>query len=135
MSPAEALAVAAAAHAGFQVTVTVLVYPQLARTAPEAWPETHARHSRLIVPLVALTYAGLVAAGGWSLVSGPGALEVAAVVAAAGCVAVTGTLAAPVHGSLDQPYPALLRRLLRVDRLRAVLALAALAFAGAALTG
>ena len=126
---------AAAAHAGFQLTVTVLVYPQLARVAPEAWEQTHARHSRLILPLVALTYAGLLAAGVWSLVSGPGVLEVAAVVAAAGCVVVTGTLAAPVHGRLDHPDPALLRRLLRVDRARAALAVAALVLAGAALAG
>ena len=138
MSPTEALAVAAAAHAGFQVTVTALVYPQLAwaaLVAPEAWPQTHARHSRLILPLVALTYAGLVATAVWSLTSDPGALEVAAIVAAAGCVAVTGTLAAPVHGRLDRPDPALLRRLLRVDRVRAVLAVATLVLAGAALTG
>ena len=135
MSPVEALAVATAAHAGFQVTVTALVYPQLARVGPEAWPDTHARHSRLIVPLVALTYAALAATGVWSLVSGPGSLEVAAIVAAAACVAVTATLAAPVHGRLDTPDPVLLRRLLRVDRVRAVLAVAALVLAGAALTG
>ena len=48
-------------------------------------------------------------------------------------MAVTATLAAPVHGRLDTPDPVLLRRLLRVDRVRAVLAVAALVLAGAAL--
>ena len=124
-----AFALATALHAGFQLTVTVLVYPVLARVPAGSWAEAHARHSRLVVPLVALTYGGLVAAGAWLLTSSPSALEVAAVLAAAGCVLVTAVAAAPTHGRLTGPDPALLRRLLRADRLRCLFAVGSFALA------
>lgn len=127
-----AFALAAALHAGFQLTVTVLAYPALARVPAASWTEAHARHSRSIVPLVAMSYAGLVAAGAWLLTSSPGPLGVAAVLAAAGSVVVTAVAAAPTHGRLVTPDPTLLRRLLLADRVRcacavlgAVLAVAA----------
>ncbi|WP_341925600.1 hypothetical protein [Nocardioides psychrotolerans] len=128
-----AFALAAALHAGFQLTVTVLVYPVLARVPASSWSDAHARHSRLIVPLVGLTYAGLVAAGAWLLASSPGPLGLAAVLAAAGSVVVTAVAAAPTHGRLVTPDPALLRRLLVVDRLRGLFAVLALVLAVAAL--
>ncbi len=133
MSAVVVLALATALHAGFQLTVTGLVYPVLARVPAASWTEAHARHSRLIVPLVVVTYAGLVAAGAWALLDSPTRLVVAAVLAAAAAIVVTAVAAAPTHGRLDTPDPALLRRLLRVDRLRALCALAALALAVAAL--
>ncbi|MBC2960774.1 hypothetical protein [Nocardioides deserti] len=56
----EALLVGATAlHAGFQLTVTALVYPRLAGTAPAAWSREHSRHSRTITPLVAVVYAAV----------------------------------------------------------------------------
>jgi len=133
MSAGVAFALAAALHAGFQLTVTVLVYPVLARVPASSWTEAHARHSRLIVPLVALTYGGLVAAGAWLLVDSPSRLGIAAVLAAVGCVVVTAVAAAPTHGRLVGPDPVLLRRLLRADRLRGLLAVISVALAVAAL--
>ncbi len=128
-----AFALAAALHAGFQLTVTVLVYPVLARVPASSWSDAHARHSRLIVPLVGVTYAGLVATGAWLLASSPGPLGVAAVLAATGSLVVTAVAAAPIHGRLLTPDPALLRRLLAVDRLRGLCAVLALVLAVVAL--
>lgn len=124
-APAVALALAAVLHLGFQATVTVLVYPALARVGrehPEDWTAVHARHSRAIVPLVGVVYVGLLAAGVWSLASGPGPLDLVALAGAWGAVLVTGAVAAPTHGRLATPDPALLERLLRADRWRAALA-------------
>lgn len=127
-----ALLAAAALHAGFQLTVTVLVYPTLARNGPATWSRAHARHSRAIVPLVVVTYGTLVASAAWALASDPTTPVVLTAVAAAACMGVTATLAAPTHGRLTRPDPALLRTLLRVDRVRAVLATLALIAALAA---
>lgn len=135
MTALQALVVATALHAGFQLTVTVLVYPQLARVGPAEWTEVHTRHGRLITPLVAPLYAALLASGAWVLAAGPGGLAVAALGCAAACLGVTAVGAAPLHGRLDRPDPLLLRRLLALDRLRALLAVAAAALAGAALVG
>lgn len=96
-----AFLVATAAHAGFQLTVTALVYPALVRVGPEGWQQAHTRHSRAILPLVVLVY---------------------------GALLVTATASAPTHRRLVTPEPHLLRRLLVVDRVRA--GLACLAFAG-----
>jgi hypothetical protein len=127
-----AFVVATAAHAGFQLTVTVLVYPTLVRVAPEQWERAHARHSRGIVPLVVVVYAALVAT------SLPFALHHHAPAAwlglagAWGAMLVTAAAAAPTHARLSTPEPRLLRRLLVVDRGRA--GLACLALLGAVLT-
>lgn len=122
---ATAFALAATLHAGFQVTVTVLVYPALAhlgRTRPQDWRTAHDRHSRSIVAVVGAVYVALLAAGVWLLASGPGVLDLLGLVGAWGAVAVTGAVAAPTHGRLERPDPALLHRLLVADRWRAVLA-------------
>lgn len=128
-----AFALAAALHAGFQLTVTVLVYPVLARVPASLWRDAHDRHSRLIVPLVGIAYGALVATGAWLLASSPSTLGVAAVLAAAGSVVVTAVAAAPTHGRLVTPDPALVRRLLRADRLRGLFAVLALVLAVVAL--
>lgn len=125
-SPAtSALALVAVLHAGFQVTVTVLVYPPLARLGlehPNEWRAAHERHSRSIVGLVAVVYVALLAAGVWSLACGPGVLDLLALAGAWGAVLVTGAVTAPTHAKLLDPSPDLLRRMVVSDRWRAVLA-------------
>ncbi len=66
-----AFALAAALHAGFQIAVTVLVYPVLATRGSQEWQVAHARHSRAIAPLVAVVYGALLVVGGWLVVDGP----------------------------------------------------------------
>jgi hypothetical protein len=127
-----AFLVATAAHAGFQLTVTLLVYPALVLVPADRWVEAHARHSRGIVPLVVLTYGALV------MTSVPFAIHHHSVAAwvglggAWGAMLVTAVAAAPTHARLESPEPHLLRRLLAADRVRA--ALACLAFVGAVAT-
>ncbi len=136
-------ALVALAHLGFQATVTVLVYPALARLAapgPQGsetqaseaqWSEAHRRHSRAIAPLVAVLYPALVASGAWLALTGPAGAGWVALLGAAVAIGATAAVAAPTHGRLGRegPTPALVRRLLRADRVR--LAGAALGAAGA----
>lgn len=125
-----ALLAATAAHAGFQAAVTVLVYPALARVPGDGWTAAHAAHSRAITPLVALVYGLLAVASGWSLFAGPGGWTLVSLFAVVVAVAVTAMVAAPAHGRLATGHdPALLRRLLRADRVRAVAAVLATAAA------
>ncbi|MEO7059696.1 MAG: hypothetical protein ABI083_08255 [Lapillicoccus sp.] len=116
-----ALAVAAALHLGFQATVTALVYPALARVPASEWSSAHAAHSRRIVPLVAITYAALLATGLWALLTAPvGALLIVSLGGATVSLITTAAAAAPLHGRLGAgPTLGLLTRLLWVDRLRA----------------
>jgi hypothetical protein len=81
-----------------------------------------------VTGVVAVTYAGLGLACLWALVEDPGSVWVWLTGACAALtVVVTGTLAAPIHGRLGRRHdPDLVTRLLRVDRVRAVLALGAL---------
>lgn len=126
-----ALAAATSLHAGFQLTVTLLVYPALARVAPATFAEAHDRHSRAIVPLVGVVYAAVVVTALGVVVTDPrSALGWAAAVASAGALLVTALRAAPLHGRLGRrgPEPDLVAALLRADRVRtacAVLAVAA----------
>jgi hypothetical protein len=126
-----ALLAATGLHAGFQATVTVLVYPALARVRAEDWSTAHDVHSRSITPLVAIVYGAAVVACLGSVLTDP--RSVGAWVAAAGtagAVLVTAVAAAPTHGRLGRGRtPELLGRLLAADRLRLVGAL--VAFAGA----
>ncbi|MBP2417096.1 hypothetical protein ACFFOM_14220 [Microlunatus capsulatus] len=129
-----ALLGATALHAGFQLTVSVLVYPVLAATPAETWAPVHARHSRRIVPLVGVVYLALVVAGVGALLTSPGPAGLAAVAAAALGPALTAAVAAPLHGRLGAGRdPALLRRLLAADRLRSAAAVLALLLATLAL--
>ena len=123
-----ALLAATALHAGFQATVTVLVYPALARVRPEDWPAGHDAHSRAITPLVAVVYgAALVACVGAVLSSPASAGAWVAAAGTAGAFLVTGAAAAPTHGRLGGARtPRLVARLLAVDRWRLVLAVLAL---------
>ncbi len=128
-----ALLAAAALHAGFQLTVTAVVYPALARVPGAQWRVAHDAHSRAIVPLVVLTYGALLAGGAWVLTSAPSLWTVLSLGSAGLSVLATALVAAPTHGRLaGGPTPDLLRRLLRADRVRAVGALGCLVAAGAA---
>lgn len=127
-----ALLTATAVHAGFQVTVTTLVYPALARVPADRWTAAHDAHSRAITVLVAVVYGALAVTGGWALLSGPGGWTLAAVAALA-ATAVTTALAARLHGRLGAGHDDdLIGRLLRVDRVRAATAVLALGAAALA---
>ncbi len=127
-----ALSLASVLHAGFQVAVTVLVYPALARQDDEHWAAAHDAHSRAIVPLVGVVYGLLVLAGGWALATA-GSDPWVLLATAAGGVSLLGTalVAAPTHAQLGRGRrDDLVHRLMVVDRVRAggavVCALAAL---------
>lgn len=136
MTAAVLLAVVAAWHAAFQLTVTVVVYPALlGRAAPE-FARAHEQHSRRVLVLVVPTYAGILAAVGWTVVEGP--TGPATVVAAGAQVLVLGLTAfgaAPAHTALGRegPTAATVQRLRRVDAARTSVALVGLVAALAAL--
>lgn len=129
-----ALAVASALHLGFQLTVTMVVYPALARVDDAAWSAAHARHSRAILPVVVITYGAVVLSWSWlvhALVGDGGAGLGAAApwvwLSAAGALLAlltTVLVAAPTHARLargrEQP---LVEQLLRAERVRAAGAL------------
>lgn len=139
MGPWPVLLVAAAAlHAGFQLTVTLLTYPALVEVAPERFARAHAVHSRRIVPLVGIVYSVLAVACLGALVTAPGSVAVwVAGAASAAAVLVTALRAAPLHGRLGRegPGPALLTALVRADRGRTAAALVALVAAVAHAAG
>ena len=124
---------ASAAHTGFQLTVTVLVYPVLVEVPAEHWEQRHARHSRAIVPLVVLTYGALVLASVPFVIDHHGPAAWFGLAGAWGAMLVTALVAAPTHGRLTTTDPLLLRRLVVADRARAVLAVVGLAGALVAL--
>ncbi len=121
--------VAAAAYAGFQWTVRVLVYPQLAdagRAAPAAFPAHEAGHSRRVSRLVGPLFAALVAATALLVAASPGS---PLAWACAGCTAVvlgvTAFGAVPCHRVLaDRFDEAAVAALLRCDTARVVAATA-----------
>ena len=123
-----ALVGATCLHAGFQLTVTLLVYPALARVGAAGFARAHDLHSRGIVPLVGLVYSLVVVAALGTVVTRPTSLLAwAAGAASAVALGTTAVRAAPLHGRLGQhgPEPALLRSLLRADRVRTVAAVLA----------
>ncbi|CAA9367814.1 MAG: hypothetical protein AVDCRST_MAG47-791 [uncultured Nocardioidaceae bacterium] len=126
-----ALLAAAAVHLGFQLTVTLVVYPTLA-FSPD-WDRAHSAHTRSITPVVVIVYGALVLATGWALLATW--IDPWTLLAAAGAglaLLSTALVAGPTHGRLaDGRDPALLRRLLVADRVRTVGAV--VFFVGAAL--
>ena len=118
MGTTVAFALAAALHAGFQLTVTVLVYPALASRGAAEWGAAHARHSKAITPLVAVVYLALVASGAALVAAGPDAAGWVALATTAGALAITAVLAAPLHGRLGSRDDARVARLLVVDKWR-----------------
>jgi hypothetical protein len=125
-TPETALLAATAVHAGFQLTVTTLVYPALFRASD--WDAAHTAHSRAITPVVAVLYAVLVAAAMWILVDGPtGPVHVVALAGVALSLATTALVAAPLHGRLARGRDeTLVRRLRAADLVRTLGAFTAL---------
>ena len=131
-SPTTWLLVVAALHAGFQLTVDVVVYPALSDVADDRWAAAHRAHTGRITPLVALVYPALVATVLWVALLHPGRTGTwVAVAGAAVALAATAFVAAPVHGRLATVPTAeratLLRTLARADRARTAGALVCLA--------
>ncbi len=113
------LLAAAALHLGFQLTVSLVVYPALADEPEDRWRRTHDAHSRRITPVVVVVYGLLGGACGWALLTGPDAWTVVAVAAAGVAALLTAFGAAPTHGRLGRGWSReLLVRLLRIDRAR-----------------
>ena len=129
MTVPAALAAATWLHAGFQLTVTLLVYPVLLAPSAdgEEWSRRHARHSRGIAPLVGVVYGALVVACLAVLVAGPrGAWALAAVAACVVAAGATAFVAAPAHGRLAGGREARVEsRLVIADRVRALAAVTA----------
>jgi hypothetical protein len=121
MTPATALLAAGVLHLGFQLVVTVVVYPALADVPDDQWSRAHDAHSRRISRIVAPVYGLLAAACLWVLVSGPHTVLLMVSVAGAAIAALaTAFMAAPTHGRLGSRGrdDALLRRLRQADGVR-----------------
>lgn len=122
-----ALVLAAGLHAGFQLTVSMVVYPALAEVGQGAWGSAHAGHSRRITPVVGIAYVSAAVACAGALLTDPTYGAWLAAIGTAAAFAVTGFVAVPLHGRLSHgPDAALLRRLLRTDWIRTGCALLAL---------
>jgi hypothetical protein len=130
------LLAATALHAGFQLTVTWLVYPALGDLVASSWGRSHTAHSRRIVPLVGLVYLAVVVTVAGSLIVEPDVPRLVAAAASAVVLVLTAGFAAPLHGRLGPGRdPRFFRRLLTVDVGRSVFALVALAAALVAAIG
>ena len=126
------LVAATSVHVGFQLTVTCLVYPALVRAGRPDFARAHARHSRAIVPLVALVYGAAVVAVVGAVLSAPTSLLAWSAAASTGvALLMTAVRAAPLHGRLGRlgPEPGLVRSLVLADRVRTLFSLLALAAA------
>jgi hypothetical protein len=116
-----------AAYAGFQWTVHLVVYRQLAGVPTSAFAEFERAHQRRISVLVGPLFAALVISTGWLLIARPVAVAGWSAVAAAALVAViiglTAFGAVPLHRRLSVGWDAdAYRRLLRVDLVRTLAA-------------
>lgn len=121
-------ALAAAAYAGFQLTVRLVVYPQFARVPAAASADYEQAHQRLITPLVGLLFGALAVTTAGLLVAGPRPAGVGAAALLTGVLAATALGAVPQHGTLSRGFdPAAHRRLLAWDTVRVGLALGQLA--------
>jgi hypothetical protein len=135
LSPAgAAYALAAAAYAGFQLTVRFVVYPQFARVPGDASAAYERAHQRLITPIVGLLFGTLALATAALVWTGPRPVGVAAAVLFGGLLATTAFGAVPQHGRLaggfdEQAH----RRLLAWDSTRVALALGQLALGASVL--
>lgn len=133
------LLTAAALHLGFQLTVTLLVYPVLVERGRlgVAWAEVHATHSRRITPPVLVVYGALLppltVAGGRLVTGEAGWGSAVALLGGALALTATAAVAAPAHGRLARGWDeAVGRRLVHADVVR--LLGASVCLAGAAWT-
>ncbi|MCY4728382.1 DUF1772 domain-containing protein [Nocardioides sp. STR2] len=121
--PSTWLLLVAAAHLGFQLTVSLVVYPALREVDADAWPVAHERHSRRIAPLVGALYVPLVLVLAAAAVAQPDASGTwLALVGGAVSVVTTAAIAAPLHGRLGTAAERteLLRALGQADVIRTV---------------
>ncbi|MBC7632861.1 hypothetical protein [Aeromicrobium sp.] len=121
MTPEQAILAATALHAGFQLVVTIVVYPALADVPADRWATAHDAHSRRILYVVVLVYAAVAGACLWVLSSGPRSpATLVAVAGSAVAAATTALVAAPLHGRLGREgrSASLVKRLLLADRVR-----------------
>ncbi|MBA3249414.1 MAG: hypothetical protein H0T66_03700 [Geodermatophilaceae bacterium] len=121
-------------HAGFQLSVTTLVYPALAAVPQDQWRARHAVHSRRITPVVVVVYAAVLLAGAMILLAGPlRATTLTALGASALALVLTAAFAAPAHARLTRGRDdTVVSGLLRIDRLRLLAVLVAAAAASLA---
>ncbi len=127
--PAALLAYLAAtcAYAGFQWTIRVVAYPQLAEVPGAPFGPYLEAYQRRVTYLVGPLFAALVLTTGWLALTDEVAVaaRAGAVAALAVLLATTGLFAVPVHGRLSRGWDAAAhRRLLRVDEVRVVTATA-----------
>ena len=125
----------AAAYAGLQWTVRVLVYPQFTGVPAASWPAFHAGHSRRIARLVGPLFAGQLATTAALLLDRPPGRPLAALLCGAGCLAVvllvTALVAVPQHRRLADGFDAAAyARLVRTDSVRVLAATGAVLAAG-----
>ena len=130
---ATAFLAAASAHAGFQATVTLVVYPTLAHVRTAHWRQAHDRHTHDIRVLVAVAYLLVAGTGVWWLADDFSTLPVVAVLLGLLPMALTAIVAAPLHRRLVKRDEDALTRLITVDRVRTFFAFAAVAVTIAAL--
>ncbi len=124
--------VATGLYAGFQLTVRLVVYPQMDGVPPPAFAAYEAAHQQRVTPLVGVLFAGLAATVLLLLLDGD--LPRPAAWAAAGLfgllLAVTGLGAVPQHATLSGGFDAAAHGLLlRWDAVRVLIALAQLGVA------
>lgn len=130
MSPAAVcFLLSAAAYAGFQWTVQVVVYRQFAAVPAAAFADYERLHQRRISYVVGPLFAALVLSAVWLVADRPAGVPMWLVLVAAGLVVVilgiTGFAAVPQHRRLSAGWDAgAYRALLRVDLLRTVIATA-----------
>lgn len=136
-APLLLLVVVTAVHAGFQGTVSTVVYPALARLEPEEWLPKQDAHRYAIVPMVGICYLGALAALGWSFLKHSDSSGVwIAVVGFAISMGTTAFVAAPTHGKLMARHDrALVGRLIWSDWVRTLGAMVALGGAAWAAAG
>ncbi len=119
-----------AAYAGFQWTVQVLVYRQFDLVPAAHFAAYEAAHQRRVTVVVGPLFVGQAVTCVALLVAGDGALRFVSLTLVAAIVAVTGSLAVPLHRTLSGGFdPAAVRSLLRVDLARALLATASVVVA------
>jgi uncharacterized membrane protein len=135
-----AFVLASALYAGFQWTVRIVVYPQMAKVPPDAFVAYERNHQRLVSIAVGPLFAALGLSSLALLVHRPAgvaeSVPVLAVVGVAMLLAVTAFAAVSLHSRLGAGFDDRAhRRLLVVDAVRVVVALACVVVGVVALTG
>jgi uncharacterized membrane protein SpoIIM required for sporulation len=123
VSAEQFLLIATGVHLGFQVVVTIVVYPALLNLAPDDWERGHAAHTRRMIMVVIPVYAAVVITLGWALATvccSPALIVTTGAVLIVGVT--TALVAAPIHHllSVDGPTQKLIRDLRRADTFRLI---------------